>query len=78
MVPRYHQCGNAMGSSDVAAVTGRMRRKSDLPSKVCPVCLRPFTWRRKWAKTWNEVRYCSEACRRAKSMEKPRTPVTSI
>lgn len=23
-----------------------------------------MTWRKKWARTWNEVRYCSERCRR--------------
>jgi hypothetical protein len=39
--------------------------KADLPTKTCPVCRRPFTWRRKWAKVWTEVRYCSEACRRS-------------
>ncbi len=35
-----------------------------LPSKTCPVCGRDFTWRRKWAKDWENVRYCSERCRR--------------
>ena len=25
----------------------RQRKKSDLPTKVCPVCNRPFTWRKK-------------------------------
>ncbi|MEM7698689.1 MAG: DUF2256 domain-containing protein [Verrucomicrobiota bacterium] len=39
-------------------------RKSDLPTKICPVCERPFTWRKKWARSWDEVRYCSERCRR--------------
>ncbi len=39
--------------------------KRDLPSKICPVCGRPFTWRRKWGANWDEVRYCSERCRRA-------------
>ncbi|MEI4469678.1 DUF2256 domain-containing protein [Frigidibacter sp. MR17.24] len=42
-----------------------MRRKSDLPSKHCPVCGRPFLWRRKWARDWQNVIYCSERCRRA-------------
>ncbi|WP_249210242.1 DUF2256 domain-containing protein [Gluconobacter cerinus] len=42
----------------------RKPAKQDLPSKVCPVCDRPFTWRKKWAKDWDQVRYCSEACRR--------------
>jgi hypothetical protein len=35
-------------------------------SKICAVCNRPMTWRRKWAKSWDEVKYCSEACRRNK------------
>ncbi len=33
-------------------------------TKLCIVCQRPMTWRRKWAKTWTEVKYCSDACRR--------------
>lgn len=41
----------------------KMRRKSDLPSKVCPVCDRPFTWRKKWARDWEAVIYCSDRCR---------------
>ncbi|MEM0966765.1 MAG: DUF2256 domain-containing protein [Verrucomicrobiota bacterium] len=39
-------------------------KKSELPQKVCPVCGRPFSWRKKWKKDWNRVRYCSERCRR--------------
>ncbi|MEL7430836.1 MAG: DUF2256 domain-containing protein [Pseudomonadota bacterium] len=41
-----------------------MRKKSDLPTKTCASCNRPFTWRKKWEKVWEEVRYCSERCRR--------------
>lgn len=40
--------------------------KADLPQKTCLGCQRPFTWRKKWEKVWEEVRYCSEACRRQK------------
>jgi hypothetical protein len=43
-----------------------MRRKptkSNLPVKQCAVCARPFTWRKKWEKVWEEVRCCSERCR---------------
>ena len=43
---------------------GKMRRKADLPEKVCASCRRPFKWRRKWANDWNSVKYCSERCRR--------------
>lgn len=42
-------------------------KKADLPQKICTVCEKPFTWRKKWGKCWNEVKYCSERCRRAKN-----------
>ncbi|THD66344.1 DUF2256 domain-containing protein [Robertkochia marina] len=42
------------------------RKKSDLPVKICANCQRPFTWRKKWAKHWDEVKYCSERCRTTK------------
>ncbi|WP_366509815.1 DUF2256 domain-containing protein [Bosea sp. (in: a-proteobacteria)] len=44
----------------------RMRRKIDLPSKKCPVCRRQFSWRRKWARNWEQVTYCSKRCRDTK------------
>ncbi|MEW9796903.1 DUF2256 domain-containing protein [Alteromonas sp. CYL-A6] len=37
-------------------------KKSELPSKLCPVCQRPFTWRKKWERDWENVRYCSKRC----------------
>lgn len=40
-----------------------MRRKGDLPEKACTVCARPFAWRKKWARCWDEVKYCSVRCR---------------
>ncbi len=52
----------------------RMTRKADLPSKVCAVCGRPFTWRRKWARDWDSVLYCSARCRRAKQSGLDQTP----
>ncbi|TCO70336.1 hypothetical protein EV655_110101 [Rhodovulum euryhalinum] len=44
-----------------------MRRKGDLPHKTCATCGRPFTWRRKWAKDWENVRYCSDRCRKGRA-----------
>lgn len=41
----------------------RMQKKSELPSKVCPVCQRPFSWRKKWERVWEKVIYCSDKCR---------------
>lgn len=43
-----------------------MVKKAELPSKVCLVCNRPFQWRKKWAKNWEEVKYCSERCKRTR------------
>jgi hypothetical protein len=37
--------------------------KSFLPQKPCLVCARPMTWRKKWEKNWDEVKYCSDRCR---------------
>lgn len=38
-----------------------------LPTKTCAVCGRTMTWRTSWARTWDEVRYCSQACRRRRA-----------
>ena len=38
-------------------------KKTDLLEKICAACQRPFAWRRKWARSWEEVRFCSDACR---------------
>ncbi|WP_372719431.1 DUF2256 domain-containing protein [Novipirellula sp.] len=39
-------------------------KKLSLPEKTCVVCGRTFQWRKKWAKVWDEVKYCSDKCRR--------------
>ncbi|MFN3392156.1 MAG: DUF2256 domain-containing protein [Meiothermus ruber] len=44
-----------------------MRRKgfkSHLPTQLCPVCGLPFQWRKKWARNWDAVKYCSQRCKR--------------
>ena len=45
-------------------------KKQNLPSKMCPVCERPFNWRKKWERYWDEIVYCSERCRREKRSRK--------
>ncbi|MGY5847923.1 DUF2256 domain-containing protein [Salegentibacter sp. HM20] len=42
-------------------------KKADLPTKLCPICQRRFSWRKKWRNSWEEVKYCSEKCRRNSS-----------
>ncbi|MBB1289531.1 DUF2256 domain-containing protein [Pseudoalteromonas sp. SR43-6] len=41
-------------------------KKLNLPQKMCPICNKPFTWRKKWQRDWDNVIYCSERCKRNK------------
>lgn len=43
--------------------------KQHLPEKVCVTCGRPFTWRKKWERVWDEVKFCSDRCRMRKPKE---------
>ena len=36
------------------------------PTKTCAACGRTITWRKKWARDWDDVRWCSDRCRGAK------------
>ena len=37
---------------------------TERPAKICAACGRRVEWRRKWERDWEQVRYCSAACRR--------------
>ncbi len=52
------------GVNGANRVKGIKGLKAHLPNKPCVVCGRPMAWRRAWAKNWDEVKVCSEACRR--------------
>ncbi len=36
--------------------------KSNLPTKTCLTCGRPFAWRKTWERVWADVKYCSKRC----------------
>ena len=40
------------------------KTKNGFEPKICAACGRPFEWRKKWARDWAQVKYCSEKCRR--------------
>lgn len=42
---------------------GSAPAKGDLATKICVVCGRPFAWRAKWARDWDQVKFCSDRCR---------------
>jgi hypothetical protein len=35
-----------------------------LPTKPCITCGRIITWRKKWERDWDTVRYCSDRCKK--------------
>ena len=41
----------------------KMRKKADLPTRICVTCGRPFAWRKAWARDWERVLHCSDRCR---------------
>ena len=36
----------------------------DPEAKTCAACGRRIEWRKKWERDWDQVRYCSSACRK--------------
>lgn len=53
-------------------------RKADLPTKPCQRCGRVITWRKAWERQWEQVRYCSQACRRDREDDLDRALETAI
>ncbi|WP_300383542.1 DUF2256 and DUF3253 domain-containing protein [Nocardioides sp.] len=50
----------------------------DPETKTCASCGRTIEWRRKWARSWDDVKYCSDACRRHKVTDTDRALEASI
>ncbi len=46
----------------------------NLASKSCETCGLDFNWRKKWARDWDSVKYCSERCRRNKHQANKKVP----
>ncbi|MCE2679517.1 MAG: DUF2256 domain-containing protein [Burkholderiales bacterium] len=38
--------------------------KSFLPTKTCVACQKPMTWRKSWEKNWEQIKFCSDRCRK--------------
>ncbi len=49
-------------------------KKTFLPTKPCAACGRPFSWRKKWEKVWDEVKFCSDRCRNESKKKKAKEP----
>jgi len=53
-----------MPASDRARTLSSVREQDQ--TKICASCGREMRWRAAWAEVWDEVRYCSAACRSRK------------
>jgi hypothetical protein len=47
-------------------------------SKTCERCGRSFSWRKKWAAQWEQLRYCSQRCRRSRPSDLDRAVESAI
>ena len=64
--------GRRGGGGKKKETTTQKFTKSNLPEKMCVVCGRPFAWRKKWERCWDEVTCCPKSCnalRRSASKE---------
>lgn len=46
--------------------------KGEQAAKTCASCGRTMSWRKSWAKNWDEVKFCSDACRKHRPGEQDR------
>lgn len=42
-----------------------------LETKNCALCGRVITWRKKWAQSWQDIKFCSDRCRGARKAKEP-------
>jgi hypothetical protein len=57
---------NLYGLTYDCAMPRVAKTKNGFEPKVCVRCGLEFEWRKKWAKNWTEVKYCSDRCRENK------------
>ena len=51
-------------NAELENILNSLKKESKKLTKICPVCERPFAWRKKWKKNWSKVKYCSQRCQR--------------
>ena len=47
-------------------------------TKTCVSCGRDMAWRKSWERNWDQVRYCSDACRKVKVSDTDRALEAAI
>ncbi len=62
-----HRCLHVSAQASNQSVPDRRPKPQSVtaghPDKTCATCGRTITWRRKWERDWDNIRFCSDACR---------------
>ena len=53
-------------------------RPTPHPDKLCQTCGRAISWRKKWERDWDNIRYCSDSCRAHKPADTDRALEAAI
>lgn len=75
---RQQQISNPILPSNLVLTMSRGVKKQDLPTKICVTCNRPFTWRKKWERNWDEITTCSKRCNSERRLAKKKDKNTMI
>lgn len=49
----------------LACFSAYQGNEQSLPAKPCVACGRTMSWRKRWTRSWKEVKFCSDSCRKA-------------
>ena len=56
--------GVEQSANSVLNMSREAQTKNGFAPRICVTCGRPFEWRKKWARDWEKVLYCSQRCSR--------------
>ena len=51
-------------ANSVLNMSRESQTKNGFAPRICVTCGKPFEWRKKWARDWEKVLYCSQRCSR--------------
>ena len=49
-------------ATSVLIMSRQAQTKNGFAPRICATCGKPFEWRKKWARDWEKVLYCSQRC----------------
>ena len=51
-------------ANSVLNMSREAQTKNGFAPRICVTCGKPFEWRKKWARDWEKVLYCSQRCQK--------------